>query len=208
VKFFEKKTKNKELKLDRVSNDIIDLQGKKRELEIELENMQLDLKNQKRSQEMQLEEEKHRHKLAIEAKDIEVKRTKEQAEEDRKLLEDRLRKEAELEQIELKAMSKLRTEQAIAKAEHQAANRVLEIKAEMAELKKQHAEELAKQKANLVKEHYGNLRENLESFHKNGSQSTQFIQELALKMMDRTPPHDFSVGVDVNGPKQIESSDE
>ena len=201
--------KNKRMKLKGLELQIIEIQGQKREMEIELKNQKLDLSNSKREQEAQLEEERQKHRLVLEEKTAKFRRAETEWKEDRDRLtaqfeEDKERamadmtKRAEIEQVELKAMMKMEAEQKIAKALLEAEKKVIAKDAEISDLKKKHAEEMATQKSELTKEHYDNLKENLEKFHSEGNTTTKFMQEMSLAMLEKRPPKDMTVGVDVS----------
>ena len=199
------KNKDKVIKLGRLENEILEIQGRKKEMEIELKNSQLDLKNEKRAQEMTLEEERHKHKLVIERKDCELVRQKEDADRSKKILEEDLTKRAELGKLETETLTKLRSEQKIAQAQLEADKKVMALEAKLSDAKKEHGEAMAQQKADLAKEHYDDLAKSLEKFNSEGNASTKFMHEMALSMLDKRSPHDVSVGVDVtNEPRKIE----
>lgn len=214
---FFKNNDQKKLKLGTLENEILDLQGKKREMEIELQNKKLDMQNERREQDMALDQERHKHRLEQEKKDVEFQRKKDEwAYEKNKMLKEHeteqanlkaeLEKKAEMEMLEQSTMSKLKTEQQIAKAHFEAQKSVIEKDHEISQLKRQHAEELATLKSDLSKEHYDDLRNNLEKFHTEGNATTKFVQDLSMQMLKNRPQHDVSVGVDVNNqPKALEA---
>ena len=210
--------KTKRMKLKGLELQIIEIQGQKREMEIELKNQKLDLSNSKREQEAKLEEERQKHRLVLEDREAKFKRQESEWLADRERLqihfdEDKARameemtRRAEVEQVELKAMMKLESEQKIAKALLEAEKKVIAKDAEISDLKKKHAEEMATQKSELTKEHYDNLKENLEKFHSEGNTTTKFMQEMSLAMLEKRPPKDMTVGVDVST-LQLERSDD
>lgn len=201
----EKRKKLKGLELE-----IIEIQGQKREMEIELKNQQLDLGNAKREQEARLAEIRHEHNLKLKEKEALFSRIEKEWKEDKTRLEaqfvedkeraiEHIKQDSEREQLELKTLMKLESEQKIAKAILDAEKKIILKDAEISDLKKVHAEQLAQLKSDLAKEHYDNLQANLEKFHTEGNTTTKFMKELSMEML-KSRRHDMSVGVDVSTP--------
>ena len=139
---------------------------------------------------MALKRERHSHGLEMGAAKKDLERQRSLFEEDKKRLVDRLKeehgsetdklkRESELKLMELQTLSKLDSDQRIAQAELDAKSRV-----QAAETK--HAAEMSVLKSTLAKEYYDSLQVALKDMTINGTEQTKFVQELAIKMLDKS----------------------
>ncbi len=178
-------------KLDRVNTALLDLQGRKKELEIQLEQQQLELQNEKRRQSMKLEEEQHKHRIEIQHKEADFVREKKLWEEDKRTLMAQAERERLEFQKSLESEHKLKLQEAttLTKLDSEQKVKQLEIThlRELETLKTKHSSEMSDLKQALAKEYYDRLSVALNDLHTKGNTSTQFIQELALKMFDKAP---------------------
>jgi hypothetical protein len=70
-------------------------------------------------------------------------------------------------------------------------------------LKTQHAEDLAKVRAETAEEHYKKLTSAFQEMQMHGDKNTKFVQELALKVFEKVPTPRAEFGIDVNATQQL-----
>lgn len=209
---FDKKTEAAKRKIDRSTEEILDLEAQKKSLEIDKENVELELNNLKRKMEMQLEEEAHKHKLKLESERAVFDREKQIWEKEKKELLDRaarekkefeetLRRESELATNEAITLVKLESQQKIKQAEIDKERAINELKAEM-------AEKVAEIQASESEKHYEKLTEAFSEMQINGDKNSRFVQELAMKVFDKIPTPRTEIGVDVSTTPLLEASGE
>jgi hypothetical protein len=167
-------------KLDKSAQEYIELQGKKKELEIETENLKLELANERKKAEMLLVEARHKFALERETLDARYKRSHEDFHADKAKFEDSLRREYDLKEKETIGLLKLDSEQRSRQAE-------LDRDRAVQELKVKHAEEISKLRSDLATEFYQKMQAELSKLNSEGNANSRFIQELSLKMLDKAP---------------------
>lgn len=193
-------------KIDRSTEQVLELEAQKKRLEMERDQISLELDNQKRKFQMSLEEEKHKQKLDLESKSAVFAREKEiwkaekeeliaRAARDKKEFEERLQKQHEITLQEAVTLAKLESQQKVKQAE-------LDRDRQVTELRTQHAEELAKVRAEQAESHYNKLTAAFQEIQLNGDKTSKFVQDLALKMLDTMPRGTRTdVGINVNQPQ-------
>lgn len=175
--------------MDSATRQIVELEAKKKGLEMDIEQVRLKLDNEREGQRMELERVKHSFKLEMDGAKKDLERAKQLFEEDKKRLVsqqqdlhtaeiEKLRKEAEINLMELQSLSKLHSEQKVAEAT------LAKDKAVQA-LETKYAKDLAALEGKLAKEYYEKMQAALTELHTHGSTQSKFVQELALKMFDK-----------------------
>lgn len=167
-------------KLDKAAQDYIELQGKKKELEIETDNLKLELSNERKKAEMLLVEARHKFGLERETLEARFKRSQEDFQQDKKSFENSLKREYDLKEKETIGLLKLDSEQRSRQAE-------LDRDRAIQELKIQHVEEISKLKSDLAAEFYQKMQTELSKLNSEGNASTRFVQEMSLKLLDKAP---------------------
>jgi len=202
------KTKVQKNKIDKTMEQILNLQGEKKELEIQREQMQLENSNMKRKAEMAVEEKNHTHKLELREKIAEFEREKkiwnldkndliEKHDRESTELEKRLQAEFDIKEKETIALGKLENQQKTKQAE-------LDSQREVAKIKEEYAIKESKLRIELAEENYKKLSEAMTKLHSEGNSSSKFIQEIALKMMDKGPnPNETNLNFTHNQPPKI-----
>jgi len=131
---------------------------KKKELELELKKLSQDLDHHKRQEEMRIAEAVQKQRLISNEEVANIK-------------------------IETQAQIKEK------EANHQLA--VIQLKGahekQLSELQIAHAKAMAELEAKYSKEHYNKLSEAMVDLHQHGDKNSQFIQNLALEMVKKTP---------------------
>lgn len=174
---------------DRRIEEIAQLQAKKRELELENESLHLDLKNSKRKQEMEMTDATLRFDRLKEIWKQDQARLAKELDEDKKRMTKHLTEEFALKEREAIAVLKLDSEQKSKqleldyqrKSQEKDAKHALEIQ----KLKTDHANDKMTYQTKMVEEHYKKLSEALTHLHSEGNANTKFVQELALKMLEK-----------------------
>jgi len=189
-----------ELKIDEETMRLLNITTKVKEKELELEQVGLQLKNAKLHQSLELQEEKHKHRLDMEAAEDKLSRTRANLTEDAARRELHLKEEHTLELDKLKTYLKLESEQAIVqgKMDHKRdlANVVKKYEdtvaaanltnvAELTTMKVKNAEDISEIKSELAKEYYDKMQDALSKMTLEGSSQSKFVQDLALKMFDK-----------------------
>jgi len=196
------KSKIANRKIDKSTEQIIDLETQKKRLEMERDEIQLDLENQKKRWGMKLEEEAHKHKLLLmeeksvfdREQQIWVKDKEEliaRNTRDREEFEKRLKQEFEINKQEAVTLINLDSQQKVKQAE-------LDRDREINKIKTSHAEELSKVKSDTAETYYKKLTEAFQDMQINGDKNTKFVQEMALKIFDKVPAGKTDVGVTVD----------
>lgn len=192
-------------KIDKSTEQVLELEAQKKRLEIERDQISLELDNQKRKFQMSLEEEKHKQKLDLESKNAIFAREKEiwkaekeelvaRAEREKKEFEEHLKKQHDITLQEAVTLAKLDSQQKVKQAE-------LDRDRQITELRTQHAEALSKLRSESAENHYNKLTEAFQEIQLNGDKTSKFVQELALKMVDGFPKGTRTdIGVNVNQP--------
>lgn len=188
-------------KIDKSTEQVLELEASKKRLEMEREQISIELENQKKRFQMKLDEEKHAQKLAYDEKkavfdrekavwEAEKKELLARSERERKEFEERLTKDHQIKLTEAVTLAKLQSQQEVKQAE-------LDRDRQITELRTKQAEELSKVKSDTAEEYYKRMTNAFTEIQLNGDKSTKFVQELALKMFDSVPRGGFDVGVNV-----------
>jgi methyl coenzyme M reductase subunit D len=165
-------------KLDKSAQEYIELQGKKKELEIETENLKLELANERKKAEMLLTEARHKFALERETLEARFKRSHDDFHADKAKFEDSLRREFDLKEKEVIGLLKLDSEQRSRQAE-------LDRDRQIQELKMKHTEEISKLRSDLASEFYQKMQTELSKLNSEGNVNTRFVQEMSLKLLDK-----------------------
>lgn len=204
MNFFNKVAK---AELDRATQQLLELETKKKRLEIERDQIALELDNQKKRMDMVLEQERHKQTLKLQSEvavferereiwkkekaDLEARYKRENEE-----FENRLKKDFEIKLTEAVTLTKLESQQLIKQAELDKERKISELQVEM-------AQKIAVIQEEESKNHYNKLTQAFETMQLHGDKNTKFVQELALKILDKTPSSKVGVDVNVEGPKQL-----
>lgn len=191
------------IKIDKSTEQVLELEAQKKRLEMERDQIQIELQNQKKREGMKLEEEAHKQKLKLQEETAVFNREKliwekekqeliDRAGRERKEFEETHKKQSELQLQEAVTLTKLESQQKIKQAEIDKSREVNEVRTTA-------AEELSKVKSELAEDYYNKLTAAFQDIQMNGDKNSKFVQELALKVFDRVPSSD--VRVDVNQPK-------
>lgn len=202
--FKSKAVKNK---IDKSTEQILELEAGKKRLEIEMEQIRLDLANQKKREDMKLEVEAHKHHLKLQEEkavfdrekrvwEIEKKELQDRAARDKKEFEDRLKADSDLKMQEAITLMKLESQQKVKQTE-------LDKDRSLNQLETVHSTELSKVKSDLAEEYYRKLTSAFQDIQMNGDKNSKFVQELALKVFDRVPTTRSEVGVEVSNVPQL-----
>ncbi len=185
------KTKAASTKIDASTAQVLELETQKKRLEMERDQIQLELDNQKKRNAMALEQERHTQKLDFDEKKAVFAREKAVWETDRKALEERTAREKEEFEKRTKSEHELKLTEATALVRLDSQQKVKQAELDrdraITELRTKHAEELSKVKSDLAQEYYERMTKAFSDIQTNGTQSTKFVQELALKMFDSVP---------------------
>lgn len=187
-------------KLEKTTNELVELQTQKKEMELEKKYLEATLKTERINREMDLEQAEHRSRLALTEASARFQREKEEWEADkekmkRELEEDKARQTLLLKEDhdrklrEATSLCMLDTAQKIKQAEMDFRRQILELREKYAEELHQNKTNAAQEKmelnAKLTQEYYDRLNAALIELHSKGNTTTQFVQELALKMLDK-----------------------
>lgn len=201
-------------KITKSTKEVLDLETQKMRLEMERDQIQLELDNMKTRQSMALEKEDHKHQLALESKTAIFEREKEiwakekqelidRAERDKKEFESNLKRDLEIKHNEAITLTKLESQQKIKQAELDKDRAINELKAD-------HAGKVAAIQASESEKYHDKLSNALQEITMNGDKNTKFVQEMALKLVDKAPAAN-GVGIDVNltnEPRQLNAANE
>lgn len=141
-----------------VTKELIALMEEKAKLDIELKNVQQNIAHETRKKEMAIAESAHAHKIEMEKRE----------------------KDHEIKHRETISLMRLEAEQKIKQAE-------LDAQRVQSTLIAKHTTDVAEIESRLMKEHYEKLQTALEELHSKGNITTQFMKELALKLLDQSP---------------------
>lgn len=186
-----RKRKAASIKLDRSTQEVLELEATKKRLEIELSQIRLELDNQKKREAMKLEEESHKNKLELQEKTALFERERKLFDMEKKELEERLKKEFELKAQEAVVLTRLESQQQVKQTE---LDKDRALNAQQAKFN----EDLSKVKTEMAESYYKKLTEAFQEIQLNGDKNTKFVQELALKVFDKMPAAHSKFNVDVN----------
>lgn len=194
-------------KIDRSTEQVLDLETQKKRLEMEIEQIRLDLENQKKRETMKLEEESHKHRLRLQEEKAVFDREKKVWEVEKKEMVDRFDREKKEFQNKVEQEFSLKTQEAVTltKLESQQKIKQAEIDKERAinTLSTKHAEELSKIRSTTAEEHYKKLTEAFQEIQLNGDKNSKFVQELALKVFEKLPSPQTRFDVGITTPQLV-----
>jgi hypothetical protein len=193
--------------LERATNQLLELEASKKRLEIERDQINLELENLRSKMQMAIEKETHKQTLTMESqkaifereKEIWVKEKQElldKARREKTEFEERLTKDTEIKMMEAISLTKLESQQAIAQAKLDVSREINAVKTEM-------AQQVAKIQQDESEKFYNKLTSSFQEMQMNGDKNSKFVQELALRILDKTPSANVDVSVRT---KQLESS--
>lgn len=177
--------------LDQAAQEYIALQGVKKELEIETQNLRLELENERTRAKMVQERIAHQNKLDKEEAEAKFKRLQDNFAEDKKKFEDNLLRAYENKTNDTVATLKLDYEQRAAKvaldAQVACQSMAVDYNNQLGQLKMNHVVEISKLKCDLSAEFYSRMQTELAALNKEGNANTKFVNELALAMIEKAP---------------------
>lgn len=207
------KNKSQKVKLDKTTEEILNLQIKKKELELTIENVGFDLRNLKKRSEIEVEdlqrltklqiedakrennykiqEEKHKHNLELEAKLSEFKRDKTLWEKEKLELENKLKAEHDIRLLEATTLSVLDSQQKQKQAE-------IDFKRQLNDQALKHSQEISKLREELNQSYYDKLQDALTKMSTDGNANSRFIQDVMLKMLERPNLGAAQLQIEVN----------
>jgi len=194
-------------KIDKSTEQVLELEAQKKRLEMEREQISLELQNIKQRQEMNIEKEKHKHSLALASEKAVFEREKEiwakekaelldRAEREKSEFEATLAQKFELKTQEAVTLTKLEAQQLVKQAE-------LDKERAISELRAEQAEEISALEATKSEEYYKKLTEAFADIQMNGDKNSKFVQELTLQMLNKMPTPQIGVGVSVDSKSDV-----
>ncbi len=141
-----------------LTKELIALMEDKAALDIELKNIKQNIEHETRKREMAIAESAHTHKMEMERRE----------------------KDHAIKHQEAISLMRLEAEQKIKQSE-------LDAQRVQSNLISKHTTDIANIESRLMKEHYEKLQAALEELHSKGNITTQFMKELALKLLDQSP---------------------
>lgn len=194
-------------KIDKSTEQVLELEAQKKRLEMERDQIQLELENTKKRESMKIEVEAHKHTLKLQEEKAVFDREKKVWEIEKKELTDRAAREKKEFQERLQAESDLKTQEAVTltklEAQQQVKQGELDKSREVNDLRTAHAEALSKVKSELAEDYYSKLTAAFQDIQMNGDKNSKFVQELALKVFDRVPANSTDISVRV--PRLVEA---
>ena len=200
---FSKNSREKaiENKIDKGTEELLDLETHKKRLQLEVEEIQLELQNQRSRSQMELERAKHTHQLELDSQKAVFEREKAIWEKDKADLiasherdmeefKESLKREHDLKLQEAVTLTKLESQQKIKQAE-------LDKDREITKLEKEQSKALSELRAKTAEEQFGKFKEIFEEFQMNGDKNSKFIQDLSMKMIENLPTAATRTQVDV-----------
>lgn len=192
-------------KIDRSTEQVLELESQKKQLQIEKEQISIELDNMRKRNDMKLEEERHKQKLVLETEkavfdrekqiwQIEKKDLVEKNEKSRKEFENQLKRELDLQHQEATTLLKLESQQMIKQAELDKEREVNALKAEV-------ATRIAAIQGSEAEKYYSKLTAALQEISVHGDHNSKFAKDLALKLFDRMPTQNSETKVTVDMPK-------
>lgn len=192
-------------KIDRSTEQILELESQKKKLELDKDQVSIELDNMRKRNDMKLEEERHKQKLVLETEkavfdrekkiwEVEKKELIEKNEKNRKEFESQLKRELDLSHQEALTLLKLESQQMIKQAELDKQREVNELKAEV-------ATKIAAIQGSEAEKYYSKLTAALQEISVHGDHNSKFAKDLALKLFDRMPTQNSETKVTVDVPK-------
>jgi hypothetical protein len=201
----------KSIKLDAKTSQILDLEERKKALEIDIAQLKLKLDTERQEQELKQKEIAHLHSMEMkqaqkefEEKErvfnAEMQRMKMHLQEDTQREKDRAKKSLdelkvsleskhETSLLELKTLAKLEGQQQAAQLKVDKEREIQKLEAkyqeEISALKTAHAEQLSELKSTYAKDNYEAMQRVLEEATLKGTDSSRFFQEALLKLTDK-----------------------
>jgi len=187
-------------KLEKTTNELFEIQAQKKEVEVEKQYLEATLKAERTKREMDMEVLEHMSRLALSDASARFSREKAEWEEDRLRLKKELDEDKARQSLILKEEHDRKLNEAISLCTLDTAQRIkqaeMDFRRQIQELKEKHAEELQQLKTKvsqekmdlqtkLLQENYDKLNTALVELHSKGTATTQFVQELALKMLEK-----------------------
>jgi hypothetical protein len=176
-------------KIEKLNEDLFVLQQQKKEIELEKQYLEITLKNDRIKREAELDAVEHRFQREKEDWNHDKIRMQKEIEDDKKRQILILEEDFERKQDEAISLLKLHSEQKIKQSEIDAQRKIQELEAkhlaDIQELKAKLSQDNMAAQAKLMQEYYSTLNTALVELHSKGNTTTQFVQELALKMLER-----------------------
>jgi len=168
----------KKVKLDSVTNEILNLQVTKKELEIEIRNLKNTLDVSQKEHSFLVDSERRKLKAEAEDERSNFQRKERNLIEDNKRLEEKLKSEHETKLSEAIAYAKLDAQQTVAQLK-------MDYEKKINEIKTTHSAEISELRSSLASKYYEDLHQMMTKFNTEGTVTTQFIQQMALGMMEK-----------------------
>jgi DNA-directed RNA polymerase subunit F len=99
-----------------------------------------------------------------------------------------LKKDSEIKMLEAISLTKIESQQAIAQARVDAEREINKVRTEM-------AEKVAKIQGEESEKFYNKLTEAFQEMQLNGDKNSKFVQEMALRILDKTPTANVDLSI-------------
>lgn len=198
------KSKVAKVKIDKSTEQVLELETQKKHLEIERDQISLELQNTKSRETMKLEVENHKHTLKLQEEKAVFERERKVWETEKKELEERAKREKTEFETRIKADNELKMQEVTTLTKLDSQQKIMQLAVDKDRdfnaLKTAHSEELSKVRTDLAEQYYEKLTVAFQDIQMNGDKNSKFVQELALKIFDQAPKNRTEFGVDVNVP--------
>lgn len=198
------KSKVAKVKIDKSTEQVLELEIQKKHLEIERDQISLELQNTKSRETMKLEVENHKHTLKLQEEKAVFERERKVWETEKKELEERAKREKTEFETRIKADNELKMQEVTTLTKLDSQQKIMQLAVDKDRafnaLKTAHSEELSKVRTDLAEQYYEKLTVAFQDIQMNGDKNSKFVQELALKIFDQAPKNRTEFGVDVNVP--------
>jgi len=195
------KTKKQRQELDKFDKEILEQKAKKKELAMEVEAINLKLRNLETKHRMEMDDKEHSYKVETERRTAEFEREKtkwvhekeqliDDNSRDKKIFKEELESKAKIEKDEAMALLRLDSQQKIKQAEIDKDRAVQKVEAEAD--KKYNDQVLS-----LNQKYHNDLAEALKKFNTDGNATTKFMQDIALKMLEKAPAPRADMGLQI-----------
>lgn len=198
-----------QVQLDKATEQILQLETQKKRLEMDMTSINLELENSRKRNQMTLEEATHKVKLQLESEKAVFERERkiwdkektellEKSKREREEFEERLKKDFEIKLQEAVTLTKLEMQQKVAQTS-------VDKEREICKLQTEHAKAVSEMQQSESLKFYDKLTNAFQEMQLNGDKNSKFVQELALKLIDKTPSSKTSVDVNVDSVRQLEA---
>lgn len=150
----------------------------KKVLELQVRENELRIQNKTIEQELRLKLDHQNHTIDLERKTFQSEKAN--WEKDRQLEENRMKSTYQTQLDQAISLQELNKNQELAKQKNK-------FDTEMNALKTAHAEELSKTKTDLAQKYYNELHEMVTKFNTEGTVTTKFMSEVAMKLLGSMP---------------------